>query len=212
MRRLIALLLLLANTGADAAEVFVMLDDGKVGARVDALSFPTALPKELTSGLTNRLYARITLADSRATLDQKVVEIAIRYDLWDEQFSVVSTMDDATPQTRILANLPEVTTLLAALPLPQLFDFANLPAGVDLTLRVDVLLNPIDREKMLMIRKWVAQNSTPEVGNGQGISVSNAIFNRIFEQYADGSNVAAAWRAAAASRPFRREGLKNERR
>jgi hypothetical protein len=43
----------------------------------------------------------------------------------------------------------------------------------------------------------------PEVAGRQGITESNAIFNRIFEQYADGSNVAAAWRAAATSRPFR---------
>ena len=32
--------------------------------------------------------------------------------------------------------------------------------------------------------------------------MSNAIFNRIFEQYADGSDVAAAWRAAVDEPPF----------
>ena len=97
MRRAIALLVLLANAGAEAAEVSATLDDGKLGARVDALSYPATLPKELTSGLTNRLYARVSLADARATVGQKVVEIAIRYDLWDQKFSVVSTMDGRSP-------------------------------------------------------------------------------------------------------------------
>jgi hypothetical protein len=100
--------------------------------------------------------------------------------------------------------------LLGALPLPRLFDAATLPGASDLTLRVEVLLNPIDREKMRMIRKWVAQNSTPEVGGDQGLSMSNAIFNRIFEQYADGSDVAAAWRVTVVSAPFRLERLKHD--
>ena len=211
MRRAIALLVLLANAGVEAAEVSATLADGKLGARVDALSFPATLPKELTSGLSNRLYAQVSLADARATIGQKVIEIAIRYDLWDEKFSVVSTMDGKITESRTLASLPEVNALLAALPLPRLFEVGTLPAGVELTLRVEVLLNPIDREKMHMIRKWVAQNSTPEVGGRQGISMSNAIFNRIFDQYADGSNVAAAWRVAVASAPFRIDSLQHER-
>ena len=201
--RHLALLLLLANAGAEAAEVSATLADGKLGARVDALSYPATLPKELTSGLTNRLYVQVSVADARANIGEKVVEIAIRYDLWDEKFSVVSTIDGTVAESRTLAGLPEVNALLAALPLPRLFEVATLPAGVDLTLSVEVLLNPIDREKMHMIRKWVAQNSTPEVGGREGISMSNAIFNRIFDQYADGSKVAAAWRVAVASAPFR---------
>lgn len=212
MRRAIALLALLTNSGIEAAEVSATLVDGKLGARVDALSYPATLPKELTSGLTNRLYAQVSVADARANLGQKIVEIAIRYDLWDQTFSVVSTVDGAITESRTLAGLSEVNALLAALPLPRLFEVTTLPASVDLTLRVEVLLNPIDREKMQLIRKWVAQNNTPEVGGRQGISVSNAIFNRILEQYANGSNVAAAWRASVASAPFRLDGLNHERR
>ena len=83
-----------------------------------------------------------------------------------------------------------------------MFDAATLSATRELVLRVEVLLNPIGREKMRMIRKWVAQNNTPEAGPNQGISMSNAIFNRILDQYADGSDIAAAWRADVPARPF----------
>ena len=211
MRHAIALLLLLANAGVEAAEVSATLVDGRLGARVDALSFPAAMPKQLTSGLTNRLYAQVSLSDARTTLGKKVIEISIRYDLWEQTFSVVSTTDGAPEDSRTLASLAEVNALLAALPLPRLFEVSTLPV-TELTLRVEVLLNPIDREKMQMVRKWVAQNSTPEAAGGPGITVSSAIFNRIFEQYADGSEVAAAWRTTIASRPFRIDNLKNERR
>ena len=75
-------------------------------------------------------------------------------------------------------------------------------------MRVEVLLNPWTRE-MRMIRKWVAQNNMPEAGP-TGISMSNAIFNRILDQYADGSDIAAAWRADVASAPFRLDTLTHE--
>jgi hypothetical protein len=208
MRRVVAALLWMAAANASAAEVTVTLSGEKLSARVDGLAFPASLSKDLTSGLTNRLYAQVSLADNRAAVGEKVVEVAIRYDLWDQTFSVVTAVNGATVESRTLASPDEVNALLAALPLPRIFDTATLPASGDFTLRIEVLLNPIDREKMRMIRKWVAQNSTPEAGPNQGISMSNALFNRIFEQYADGSNMAAAWRAAAESKPFRLDKLK----
>jgi hypothetical protein len=211
VRRLAALLLLLASIGADAAEVIVTLQNGKLGARVDAIAFPGTLPKELGSGLTNRIYARVSVMDAQQILDRRAVEVAIRFDLWDEKFAVVSAMNGAT-EARLLENAKQVDSLLAALPLPGLFDAAALPATRELVLRVEVLLNPIDREKMRMIRKWVTQNSTPEIGGDEGISVSNGIFNRIFEQYAEDSDVAAVWRTAVDSKPFRLDGLVNETR
>ena len=209
MRRRIALILLLASASVDAAEMSVTLIDGKLGARIDAISYPSSLPKELISGLTNRLYARVTLMDALEIVGQRSVEIAIRYDLWDQKYSVVSALDGAIVESRSVATSAEMNELLGALPLPGLFDLSTLSAH-SLVLRVDVLLNPIDREKMRMIRKWVAQNSAPDVNGDQGISVSNAIFNRIFEQYADGSNVAAAWRVAVTSNLFSIDSLKHE--
>jgi hypothetical protein len=187
----------------------VTLVDGKLGARIDAISYPSSLPKELTSGLTNRLYARVTLMAALEIVGQRSVEIAIRYDLWDQKYTVVRALDGAIVESRSVATSAEMNELLGALPLPGLFDLSTLSAN-SLVLRVDLLLNPIDREKMRMIRKWVAQNSAPDVNGDQGISVSNAIFNRIFEQYADGSDVAAAWRVAVTSNPFSIDSLKHE--
>lgn len=203
MRRVMASLLCLVAVNVSAAEVLVTLSEGKLGARVDGLAFPASLSKELTSGLTNRLYAQVTLEEGSARILERIVEVAIRYDLWEESFSVVTTVNGAMVESRVLANPPEVDALLVALPLPRIVDVASLSANGELTMRIEVLLNPIDREKMRMIRKWVAQNSTPEAGPNQGTSMSNALFNRIFEQYADGSNMAAAWRTAVESQPFR---------
>jgi hypothetical protein len=102
-------------------------------------------------------------------------------------------------------------TWLSSLPIPGLFTTRGLSANRDLTLSAEVLLNPIDREKLSMIRKWVAENSTP-MNADQGISTSNTVFNRIFEQYADGSELAAVWHVTLNSPPFRPAAPANERR
>jgi hypothetical protein len=211
VRRAPFLLLLLAASTVEAAEVSPTLADGKLGMRVNDLAFPATLPKELGSGLTNRLYVRVSLMDARQLVEQRVVELAIRYDLWDERF-IVNTINGASIETRTVADAAGMNALLAALPLPTLFDEAAVPRARELVLRAEILLNPIGREKLRMIRKWVAQNSTPDVGADQAVSVTNGIFNRIFEQYADGTDIAAVWREVAESKPFRIDDLANEKR
>lgn len=212
MRRGVALLLLMVGAFARAAEVSPTLVDGNLGARVIAAAFPQSLSKDLTSGLTNRLFARVTLLDENTILGQRALEIAIRYDLWDQNYLVVSSLDGVVIDTRVLGNMTELNAMLAALPLPKLFAAAPLATTRPLTIRVELLLNPIDREKLSTIRRWVAQNSTPEVRGDQGASMSNAIFNRIFEQYAKGDDLAAVWRVEMTSAPFRLDRMIDERR
>jgi hypothetical protein len=211
VRRAPFLLLLLAASTVEAAEVSPTLADGKLGMRVNDLAFPATLPTDLGCGLTNRLYVRVSLMDARQLVEQRVVELAIRYDLWDERF-IVNTINGASIETRTVADAAGMNALLAALPLPTLFDEAAVPRARELVLRAEILLNPIGREKLRMIRKWVAQNSTPDVGADQAVSVTNGIFNRIFEQYADGTDIAAVWREVAESKPFRIDDLANEKR
>ena len=201
------MLLLVCTVGANAADVVVTRRDGKLGVRVNAVLYPANLSKDLVSGLTNRLYARISLLESGQVLEQRAVEIALRYDLWDERFSFVSTMNEKVVESRTLANIAETESLLAALSLPGLFDIGGLTDKRDYLLRVELLLNPIDREKMRAIRKWVSQNTSPTVVGDQ-MSASNAVFNRIFEQYAD-SDLAAAWRVAL-EETFRVESVTHE--
>ena len=214
MRRALALLALGAALGAaprvDAADVVVARSDGKLVAQVRAIEYPAKLAGELTSGLTNRLFARVSLVDAQSVIRERAVEISLRYDLWDESFQLVNTMDGRVMESRTLPGLAEAEAMLAALPLPALFDIDTLPATRELVLRVELLLNPIDREKMRMIRKWVSQNTAPPIGSDQVPSMSNTVFNRIFEQYSDPTG-ASEWRATATSATFRVDALTNAR-
>jgi hypothetical protein len=206
-----SLLLWTLSAVAAAATVSATRANGDVGVRIDALPFPQTFARELESGLTNRLYLRVSLLDGQSAVQTRTVEIAIRYDLWEETFMVTRTVDHAPAESQKLASQAAVAAYLASLRIPRLFALPTLPANRDFVIRVELLLNPIDREKLRMIRKWVAENSTPSIGTDQGVSTSNTVFNRIFEQYADGSDVAAEWRIDLASPPFRTATLGEER-
>ncbi len=210
MKRAFALFICLWSAASAAATLSVIQSDGDVGLRIDALAYPESLPRELESGLTNRLYLRVTALDGATQLQVSTVEIAIRYDLWEQAFIVNRTVNNAPTQALRLAGTIEMNAFLQSLNVPGVFANRTLPPNSQLTLRAELLLNPIGKEKLRMIRKWVAENSAPNVD--QGISTSNTVFNRIFEQYADGSDLAAVWRVELVSPPFRLAPQANERR
>lgn len=212
MRPAVGLLFWMLSAAAAGATVAPTNTNGEIGVRIDALAFPATLSRELASGLTNRLYVRVSVLDGQTVVQMRTVEITIRYDLWEEKFTVTRTMEHSPSETQQVANIAEVNSMLASLRMPRLFAAHSLPGNRDLRIRSEMLLNPISREKMRMIRKWVAENSTPDIGADPGISSSNTIFNRIFEQYADGSDVAAEWRVDLMSPPFRPATLGNEAR
>jgi hypothetical protein len=211
MRRRVLLILWLCGTGAHAAEITASIADAKLGIAVSALQMPTDFDKELTSGLTHRIYVRSSLLDAAALVQQRAAEITIRYDLWDQQFIVITTMDNTVADSRRLATVADVKAYFSPLRLTNLFATAALPPNRPLTVRSELLLNPIEREKLSNIRKWVAANSTPSMGAEQGDSMSSAIINHLFEQYADGSDLASVWRVAVTSAPFRLDTLPNDK-
>lgn len=214
MRRFIASLMLLIVTElAVAAELRPFLHEGELGAVLVGIDFPANLEKDLGSGLTNRILLRFTLTQESRIVRQSAVEISIRYDLWDENFPIVTRVDEAVVDSSARKTVRDVLAFLERIRLARLFDIAGLTASDKLTMRLDLLLNPIDRERLESIRKWVAENSKRAPLDPAGVlgasdgSLANAVFNKIFEQYARGSEVAAIWQRTVSSTPFTLESL-----
>ncbi|HTE43224.1 MAG TPA: hypothetical protein VK629_20545 [Steroidobacteraceae bacterium] len=184
-----------------------------MGVGVKALALPDTLRKDLSSGLTNRLVLSIKLKVAQLTVSEKLVEVAIKFDLWDERF-VVTIDDGVNASTISYARVDDVMAALSELRLLDLFELQPLRMNQLHTLHVDALLNPIDKERLDKIRKWVADNSayTPSGRSSSGTTTAasagtNAVFNRIFEQYSSSADMAAVWREVAVSPPFTPENL-----
>jgi len=216
MRALIPILLVLFAANSFAAELIPLRHDGHLGVRIQGNSLPDSFRRDLTSGLTNRLMIRVTLHRATQQLHSRSVQIAVRYDLWDEKFTFTTQLDGVSTDTGELTEVQQVIQRLQEISLPELFPMSSVPADSDLVMRAVVLLNPIDRERMDAIREWVAQNSNRSSLDPAGamsvgdMSVSNAIFNRIFEQYASGSDLASAWQQTLTTKPFRPDSLPKE--
>jgi triacylglycerol esterase/lipase EstA (alpha/beta hydrolase family) len=194
----------LLAAAADGAELLPQAEGRQLGVLVRGIELPGSLRKDLTSGLTNRVLLRVTLATGTRTLVQRAVDVAIKYDLWDERFAFTVTVDGMRRTAVAIATVDEVLARLADSKLTGLFAPGEVPAG-DLVLRAEVLFNPIDNARLEQIRKWVAENNVlAGAGSGSfGASTSNAVFNRIFEQYTNGPEAVSAGRNNLTSKPFR---------
>ncbi|GFE91577.1 hypothetical protein [Steroidobacter agaridevorans] len=209
MKGVLAILLALATTNSWAAELAAVRVDNHLGARLQGTSLPESFGRDLTSGLTSRLMIRLTLHQAARELRARSVEIAIRYDLWDETFTLTRTLDGISLDTATYREAQQVIRELQQITFSELFPTSGLPADVELVMRAVVLLNPIDRERLEEIRKWVAKNnkrSTLDPAGALGVgdaSVSSAIMERIFEQYTSGADAAAVWQQTLTTEPFR---------
>ena len=204
----IAALLLASSLTAAAAELAPYAESSFVGAQLRGVRLPDTLRQDLTSGLTNRMLIRVTLNSDGQRMSQSVVAIGIRYDLWEETFRMTVSVDERELPARTLPTIEAVLTLLGDLPLNSVLRSSALRTGAVYTLQAEVLFDPIDRERMENIRRWVAQTSALPTGSAGGSSPSAALFNAIFEQYASGAALAATSRDTATSAPFKPEQLK----
>jgi hypothetical protein len=214
----LALLVALAGNTAAAAELTPVLRDHQLGVAIHAIALPPTLPKDLVSGLTNTLLIHVGLFSGSEPVDQKTAEIAIQYDLWDETFQLTLTVNGTVVTIRPHSTRLEIDAFLADIRLPDLFSESEVPRDRNATLRVEMLLNPIERERIEAVKKWVADNSTYTPADTPGFSDkrvgsarSNAIFNRIFEQYTRGADVAAIWKESLSSKPFKIQEVSDER-
>jgi hypothetical protein len=212
MTRAGALLLLLAIAASPAApaELTAVAREHSLGVHISGIAWPATFTKDLVSGLTNRLLIHTALfADSRR-LDDKTAVIAIKYDLWEETFALTVTVNGAVISARTEQRQPQIEAFLANLELLDLFATSEVPKDRAATLRVEILLNPIERERLEAIKKWVIENDTSIPADTSGFSDkrvgnsrSNKVFNRIFEQYSQGAEAAASWKESFSSSPFK---------
>jgi len=207
---LVVLILTLAAKAAIGADLIPVMRDLHLGVSIRAVTLPPTFPKDLVSGLTNKLLIHVSLFSGARQVDRKTVEISIKYDLWDETFKLTMTVDEAVVAVRTNLAREAINAFLADIRIPDLFAASEMREDGAAALRVEMLLNPIERERIEAIQKWVAENSTYTPADTPGFSDkrvgssrSNAIFNRIFEQYARGADTAAAWKESLSSKPFK---------
>jgi hypothetical protein len=203
-------LLALTAKLAVPAELTPVVRERGIGMHIAGIAWPETFTKDLVSGLTNTLLIHVALFSESKQLDQKTAVIAIKYDLWEETFALTVKVNETVILARNDERRPQIEAFLANLELPDLFAASEVPNNRTATLRVEMLLNPIERERLEAIKKWVVENNTSIPADTSGFSDkrvgnsrSNEVFNKIFEQYAQGADVAATWKESLSSKAFK---------
>ena len=206
----VALLCALIATRTLASELVPSVSSGRLGVSIRALKFPENLGRDLQSGLTNRIVVRLALLLDSRPVAQETVEVAVKYDLWDERFRATVAVDRAARRVDTLASLADMTAWLANLRFDALFPLHDLRPG-RYQLQANILLNPVEKERLDRLRRWIAENSTPAGRLHPGSrdpspplseSRSSEMFNSIFELYIKGEDVVAPWHAELLSEQF----------
>ncbi len=176
------------------------------------LALPSSVRSDFASGLTNRILIQVSLQQSSERITHAIAAIEIQYDLWDENYRFAISVNGLDVVSRTLAKADEVIAALSRVRLPGLFATGGIADGAPLQINAEILFDPLEKARMDEVRKWVAENSgpqsesTPALGSQTQatppVSQGNSLFNRIFEQYAAGATVAAAWQDSAESAGF----------
>lgn len=193
---------------------------GAVGVTVLQASLPPTVRSDLASGLTNRILIQVVLRKAGAAIAQRMVEVRVRYDLWDETYRMTVSVEGAAGVSSTVRKIEEAIGALENLRFPGLFAAGELAEGGRYELGVRILFDPIEKARMEELQHWVEENSsaaspaTAGVGPGAQasppLSPSRSLFDRIFEQYAAGATVAAVWQDSAVSAPFELNDLRRE--
>jgi hypothetical protein len=202
-----------------AAELSPFLREPHIGVTLTSLKMPETFAKDLMSGLTNRILLRINVKLDDKIVAERFVEIGIKYDLWDEQFRL--NAHGGTPLTlaRSFNGRSELMSFLSSIRIVDLIEAQRVTVTTPLVFEAAVLFNPIEKERMEKIQKWVAQNSTSTTmsTNADGSMRivggirQNAVFNKIFEEFTMGASVVAASKDFATSKPIRLSELPREK-
>ncbi len=102
---------------AVAGELAPFRDGARLGARVKSLSLPGSFRKDLRSGLTNRLLLRIELVVDARVLETRTVELAVKYDLWDENFRLTLDAGQGMVTESVLTTEQQVLAFVNDVPI-----------------------------------------------------------------------------------------------
>jgi hypothetical protein len=136
-----------------------------------------------------------TPVDSDAPVAQQVITREVTYDVWDEVYFVHFGQPGGrkTIKVKYRAEVLKELTAINDVPVAKL---AGLPIGQHFVLKMVVELNPVSKETLAEVRRWLSQ------GNGGGLDRGGAFFGSFVSVFYNPKIADAARVLRIRSQPF----------
>jgi len=125
----------------------------------------------LRSGIESTVVIRIQIVpqDSDTAVAEHLIKRSVVYRVWDEDYEM--RLDEPGGRKKIIVKTPaEALTWLTAIDDVPVAPLDVLPIEKVFVLKMVVELNPVSRETLAEVRRWLSQ------GNGGGIDRGGALF------------------------------------
>lgn len=133
--------------------------------------FDTKAYEALKTGIASTVVIRIqiTPVDSDTPVAEQLIRRQVVYDVWDENFSVQLEEPRGTKKFKVKPHAEALKwlTMIDDLPVARL---DVLPYNDVFVLKMVVELNPVSKETLAEVRRWLSQ------GNGGGLDRGGAFF------------------------------------
>lgn len=133
--------------------------------------FDPAAYEALSSGIPSTVVIRIQIAprESNTPVAEQLIQRSVVYDVWDEIYTLRLDQPGGrkTLKVKYRAEALKWLTAIDDLPVAKL---AVLPIDQVFVLKMVVELNPVSRETLAEVRRWLSQ------GNGGGLDRGGAFF------------------------------------
>jgi hypothetical protein len=133
--------------------------------------FDTSAYEALSTGIPSTVVIRIQIApqDSDAPVAEQLIQRSVVYDVWDEIYTLRLDQPGGRKKLKVKYRAEALKWLTAIEDLP-VARLAVLPVGQVFVLKMVVELNPVSKETLAEVRRWLSQ------GNGGGLDRGGTFF------------------------------------
>ncbi|MBC7974430.1 MAG: hypothetical protein H7138_05545 [Myxococcales bacterium] len=159
--------------------------------------FDTAAYEALSTGIPSTVVIRIQIAqrDSDAPVAEQLIQRSVVYDVWDEIYTLRLDQPGGRKTIKVKYRAEALKWLTAIEDLP-VAGLGVLPINQVFLLKMVVELNPVSKETLAEVRRWLSQ------GNGGGLDRGGAFFGSFVSVFYNPKIAAADRVLRIRSQPF----------
>ncbi len=188
----------------NASSLIPFRSGASLGANLKITELPKELfKKNLKNGFTTTLLYKVSIQNPKGPLPANQQVFTVYYDLWNEEFYANFPLAPGkkpavlrTPE-EVMARMEEVVFL----PLTPLVE---LDPQAPIQIKAQVYLDPIQKDRLAAVGKWISENSL----SIERTSSPNSVFSALVNQYLNEGLASLSWKTEISSKPFRVSDLK----